>query len=289
MNDNLGGNIEKYNEPNGIVLKGNGIEIRFMLEVDQKEFVEFRIHRELVSDARARDCLSFGNQTNWYGGPEQKSQQLWPIESQKYTEYSYVTKENSANAISERYWLNSKGIFFYVSFETPLFITQTPNEMLCFITQKKLPYSLASNRIVADYYIGVGSNPKEAHLKAIQLHLNKPSSIPDENMVNYPIWSTWARYKRKINEEIVETFAKEIQDYNFKSSQLEIDDDWEECYGSLTINKSKFPDMKSFVEKLKNMGYRVTIWIHPFINKICLLAKKIQPTYQRLPLVQGLP
>lgn len=268
MNDNLGAQIELYDIKNGFVLQGKHKQIHITLDVDEEEFVQFRIFKELIGFEIGRDCLSLENNTHWYGGPEQSNQQYWPIQSMSLKDYSYVTKQDDAAAVIERYWLNSKGVFAYVSFDTPLFITQTPNELLCFVAQKKLPYSTTNERFVLDYFIGVGINPKQVHTKAIKLHLKKPTNIPDERMVTHPIWSTWARYKTHINESLVKKFASEIEQYEFKNSQLEIDDDWEECYGSLIINDKKFPDMKALVDDLHDRNFRVTIWIHPFINKV---------------------
>lgn len=110
---------------------------------------------------------------------------------------------------------------------------------------------------------------EKAHEHAIRAVLGKPSGYPDERMIRYPIWSTWARYKRDINETVVLEFADEILAHNFNNSQLEIDDDWEECYGALSFKQSKFPNPKNLTDTLKTKGFRVTIWIHPFVNDLC--------------------
>lgn len=172
-------------------------------------------------------------------------------------------------AIVERYWLNSKGVYYYIDADTPLFITQKPNEMICFKYEKELPYNFRASRFTSRMMIGVAQNPKDAHMKAVQLHLKKPRGIPDERMVRLPIWSTWARYGRPINQDIVKEYANEIVTNEFENAQLDIDDFWEDCYGSLTINTTNFPDMKALTTELKDMGFRVTMWIHPFINKNC--------------------
>ncbi|KPJ04462.1 putative family 31 glucosidase KIAA1161 [Papilio xuthus] len=88
-------------------------------------------------------------------------------------------------------------------------------------------------------------------------------------MVQHPIWSTWAQYSRDVNQEKVLEFAKQIRGYGFSDSQLEIDDLWETCYGTMEVDQSKFPNMTGLVQELKAMGFRVTIWMHPFINNNC--------------------
>jgi myogenesis-regulating glycosidase len=97
---------------------------------------------------------------------------------------------------------------------------------------------------------------------------NLKSGHPDEKMVTEPVWSTWAKYKKNVNEVVVMEFAEEILANGF-TGQFELDDDWEICYGSLTFNTQKFPDIKGLTDVLHSHGFRVTLWIHPFINKEC--------------------
>jgi hypothetical protein len=49
---------------------------------------------------------------------------------------------------------------------------------------------------------------------------------PDEWIIRHPIWTTWAKYKQDINDDIVVDFAKDIADHGF-TGQIEIDDRWE--------------------------------------------------------------
>lgn len=269
MTPHFGKTVEQIKTPNGFELVSNDKRISFSITIDEPDFVEFKVFRELHKGLEGRDCVKL-NGANWYGGPEQIYQQYWPIEKQKYANYDYIPKTGDFMGIAERYWLNSKGSYVYVSFETPLFIDQDPNKELCLIAKKELPYNIDDDeKFEFGYFVGVGKNPKETHLKAIEMHLKKPTGIPDERMAIHPIWSTWARFKTNINESIVEKFADDIVANNFDNSQLEIDDYWEECYGSLTFDKTKFPDMKGFVNRLKTKGFRVTLWVHPFINQDC--------------------
>ena len=73
-----------------------------------------------------------------------------------------------------------------------------------------------------------------------------------------------------INESVVLEFAQEIKEHGFNNSQLEIDDKWESCYGDTTFDPEKFPDPAGLVSGLQAAGFRVTLWIHPFINAECV-------------------
>ncbi|PZC75029.1 hypothetical protein B5X24_HaOG206800 [Helicoverpa armigera] len=216
-----------------------------------------------------QDCVSYGFH-QWYGGPQQK-QQYWPIQLLNLTRYSYVTKEADNCGVAERYWLNSAGIFYYFDKRVPLFFDS--NNLLsngaCFLASVQSPYSNKRARNNLVYVIAVLDDVRKAHEYAVATYLNKPSGYPDELMIKYPIWSTWARYKRDVSHELVLQFADEITSYGFPNSQFELDDLWEICYGSLTVNTTRFPSMKDTIDKLRQRGYRTTMWAHPFMNKGC--------------------
>lgn len=214
--------------------------------------------------------LTFTGTSHWYGGPEQK-RQYWPIERLVLQDYSYIPKEADNSAIAEPYWLNSDGLFYYFDKKVPLFIDQNDLEKnaACFIAEIKPPYSKKRERNDLVYAVGIFDDVRSAHEYAVERYLNKPTGIPDERMITYPIWSTWARYKRDVNHDVVLKFADEIASNGFPNSQLEIDDLWEVCYGSQTVDETRFPDMKRTVDMLKAKDFRVTLWTHPFINKGC--------------------
>ncbi|GBP18691.1 Myogenesis-regulating glycosidase [Eumeta japonica] len=221
------------------------------------------------SDVVFEDCIDFGTD-EWYGGPEQK-EQYWPIQNGKLQKYSYISKEEDNAAISERYWLSSSGKYIYVHPEVPLFVDyhNVMDNHLCLIAEVAAPYSSKRTMNILKYDIWFFDNAKEAHLHAVDTYLGKPTGVPDYRMIQYPIWSTWAKYSRDIDQDNLWEYANRIADSGFPNSQFEIDDLWEVCYGSLTVDERKFPDMAQFVRDLKSIGFRVSIWIQPFINKGC--------------------
>ena len=94
------------------------------------------------------------------------------------------------------------------------------------------------------------------------------TGIPDKLMFQRPIWSTWAAYKANIDVNKVMEFAHEIVANNFSNSQLEIDDKWQTFYGDFNFQTSKFPNIADTVRELNAMGFRTTLWVHPFADLI---------------------
>lgn len=100
--------------------------------------------------------------------------------------------------------------------------------------------------------------------------LGLPAGIPDERMMTHPIWSTWAQYKVHINESVVLAFASDIRSHGFQDSQLEIDDEWESCYGEATFNTDKFPDPAAMVANLNSMGFRYIVTLKSrVVSSLC--------------------
>ncbi|CAH1637497.1 unnamed protein product [Spodoptera littoralis] len=215
------------------------------------------------------DCVEYGTH-HWYGGPQQK-EQYWPIQNLNFSEYSYVTKEADNCGVAERYWLNSAGVFYYFDKKVPLYVDSKNlvNNSACFIAKVQPPYSSKRTRNYLIYDIAIFEDVRKAHEYAVEKYLKKPTGYPDELMIKYPIWSTWARYKRDVNHVVVLEFADEITKHGFPNSQFELDDLWEICYGSLTVNTTRFPSMKETIATLRQKGYRTTMWAHPFLNKGC--------------------
>lgn len=257
---------------NGFMLQNvGGEEIEITKDIDQSDFSLLTVARNSRQKSQmVVDCVKIAG-ANWYGGPQQKYQ-YWPIQKLRFDEYSYLSKEADNCAVVDRYWLNSLGSFVYVDNKAPLFVDQNYGEpgYLCLEAKKTLPYDIYDETYSFVYKVGVAVNAKAAHVKAVEHILGKPVGHPAEAMVQYPIWSTWARYKRDIDHDLVLKFADEIVNHGWLNTQFELDDNWETCYGSLTFNTKQFPDIGATIAAIKAKGFpRVTIWIHPFINKGC--------------------
>ncbi|KAF2905133.1 hypothetical protein ILUMI_01041 [Ignelater luminosus] len=226
------------------------------------------------------DCFELSS-FDWYGGPE-RLRQAWPIQKLRLANFANVLQQDQSGAIVEPYWLNSAGGYIFVNDKVPLFINQ--NRLLgsinkvCFSAKIAKPYP-PRNKVVLHYTVVSDINAREAHMHAVKHFLGRPSGHPNYRIVERPIWSTWARYKRDIDDSLLLEFANEIVDHGYPDGQFEIDDHWEECYGSLTFNLSRFGDINNTVAKIKSMNFTVTLWTHPFVNIDCVKYREIGRRY----------
>lgn len=84
------------------------------------------------------------------------------------------------------------------------------------------------------------------------------------------IYLLFKKSGRSINQNTIREFADEIIAHGFNFSLIDIDDFWEDCYGSMTVNTTNFGGLKSLTDDLKAEGFVVGMWVHPFVNKDCL-------------------
>ena len=97
--------------------------------------------------------------------------------------------------------------------------------------------------------------------------MTPPKQMPDPSVFKHPIWTTWARYKARVSQEKVLKYAKEITDRCLPRSVMEIDDRWQVSYGDLQFDPKKFPDPVGMIRELHSMGFKVTTWVHPFVQR----------------------
>jgi hypothetical protein len=83
---------------------------------------------------------------------------------------------------------------------------------------------------------------KTFHMNIINKYYGHPTSPPDVQMMTAPFWSTWAMFKKDINQSTVVQYARDIQQHGFtNNSHMEIDDAWATKYGDMQFDGTKFP------------------------------------------------
>lgn len=86
------------------------------------------------------------------------------------------------------------------------------------------------------------------------------------DLIMKPVYNTWMFCPYKIQQEEVLRYAREIQNLSLENGTIIIDDKWEKNYGDYCFDKEKFPNVKAMVMQLKQLGFRVMVWISPYIS-----------------------
>ncbi|XP_052212021.1 myogenesis-regulating glycosidase-like [Dreissena polymorpha] len=173
---------------------------------------------------------------HWYGGYADKFQ-YWPFENNTRRLSVYVVNDSYVGDIGgviERYFVASTGAGVLLDHDVPLYysLNHPKQGLMCFVAKfDKYPYfNIDSELPVLKYKICESDNLKDVHMKMANALIDKPQGIPDKSLFKYPIWSTWAQYKKNINQSTVMEFANAILQHIFSHAQIEIDDDWTPRY-----------------------------------------------------------
>ncbi|XP_066299606.1 myogenesis-regulating glycosidase-like [Branchiostoma lanceolatum] len=245
-----------------------------VIKAEELESAEcYTVSWEAVDDIYdPMDCLDL-SPAHWYGGAEMYYQG-WPIEKWNKSMTFYLSGDMYASleewgSVMERYWLSSEGVGVTVAETVPLHVSvnHMNDGQLCFkAAYKDSPYqNINKVRPKLEYTICQAGDVKAAQQFMMNRFYGKPRGKPDERMVRSPIWSTWAQFHTNISHDIILQFADDIQSHGFSNSQLEIDDGWSVYYGD-DFDDRRFPNPRQMVDVLKNKGFRVTLWTHPFAN-----------------------
>ncbi|HDN04482.1 MAG TPA: hypothetical protein ENF27_00920 [Chloroflexi bacterium] len=220
----------------------------------------------------------------WYGGGELINQPLlWNQIMFPLTEF--ITCDNGQTGLSTALsptWLSSLGISLTVSSPFSVGVNQPPASYFKWRKGMSIDLIPFNQRpfidlngdgdgkftLVGDdlaFEITVADNILESYRSHVQ-EQGLPKKTPPLELMGAPIWTTWARYKDKIDQDTVLQFASEIKDNGYPYHVLEIDDRWQTHYGDLEFDPERFSDPKEMIRNLHEMGFKVTAWVIPFFH-----------------------
>lgn len=98
-----------------------------------------------------------------------------------------------------------------------------------------------------------------------------PSSgiIPDSNMFVNPQYNTWIELNYNQSQKDILAYAHAVVDNGFPPGVLMIDASWQQDYGLWDFRPGNFSDPKAMVDELHRLGFKVMLWIVPFISPDC--------------------
>lgn len=121
-----------------------------------------------------------------------------------------------------------------------------------------------------------GSTLKEAYLAAAATFARDAVSVPRETMT-HPQYCTWTEMLLDITEEKILDYARSIAESGMPYAMLILDDGWMRAYGEWEFVESKFSNPKAMIDALHKLGFKVQLWLVPFVDKnardYALLAK----------------
>ena len=124
--------------------------------------------------------------------------------------------------------------------------------------------------ITSDYEtvkaIQAGATLRDAYHMAMQKHFPPTGTLPDEMFFSKPQYNTWIELMYNQNQADILTYANKVLEHNFPTGVFMIDDNWQKYYGNFEFKLEKFPDAKAMTSELHEKGFKVMVWICPFVS-----------------------
>ncbi|WP_343327843.1 glycoside hydrolase family 31 protein [Lentibacillus saliphilus] len=131
------------------------------------------------------------------------------------------------------------------TFDSGVLKIEGSSEIICEDTQKQL---------------------KDAYVQASETYFPPSNQMPDAAFFSYPQFNTWMEMNYEPTQEKVLQFANDILNKGFPPGILMIDDGWQEDFGVWNFHSGRFPNPKAMVEELRELGFKVMVWLCPFIS-----------------------
>lgn len=128
---------------------------------------------------------------------------------------------------------------------------------------KELIVSNYAESIILD---STGKNLREAYLHASKKFFPSKGILPDTLLFSRPQYNTWIELVYNQNQRDIIKYAKDILANGFAPGVLMIDDNWADYYGKFDFRKDRFSDAAGMVDTLHRMGFKVMLWISPFVS-----------------------
>ena len=190
------------------------------------------------------------------------------------------------NIYDDEYWwgtTSALGTKMPFSKETELVIdlntSAAYNQIMPLLVSSKGRYIWSENPFCATFSKGTialdgtdiiinndGKNLKEAYLNACNQYFPFDNAqLPDEFFTTAQ-YNGWMQFTYNPTQDAVLEYAHGIIDNGFEPGILIIDEGWHLPYGTWEFDKIKFPDPEAMVRELHLLGFKVMLWVCPFVR-----------------------
>ena len=111
-----------------------------------------------------------------------------------------------------------------------------------------------------------GKTLADAFRSASRAKFKASGLMPDSLLFTSPQYNTWIELVYNQNQTDILKYAHAIIDNGFPPGVLMIDDNWADYYGKFAFRKDRFPDAKQMMQELHQLGFKVMVWVSPFIS-----------------------
>lgn len=138
-------------------------------------------------------------------------------------------------------------------------------------SDKPLRFEIRDNSIVVRSNYGImepviaGRTLRDAYLAACSKHFPPQGRVPHRSIFTMPVYDVGKCPAGHTQNDIL-GYAESIVKAGLPPGIIVIDDRWQDRYGSLTFSRRGFDDPAAMVAKLHQMGFKVMLWVSPFVS-----------------------
>lgn len=121
-----------------------------------------------------------------------------------------------------------------------------------------------------------GNTLKEAYRYASANFFPPSRAVPDTMLFSQPQYNTWIELLYDQNQSDVLKYARAIIDNGFPPGVIMIDDNWQKDYGTWKFDPGKFPNPAAMLDTLHQWGFKVMLWVCPFVSADSEIFRKLQ-------------
>ena len=111
-----------------------------------------------------------------------------------------------------------------------------------------------------------GRTLAEAYRFASRTYFPPTGEEPELLYFSAPQYNTWIELTYHQNEKDILAYAQSMLDHGLPPGVFMIDDTWQLDYGTWEFDPRRFSDPKGMVAKLHGMGFKVLLWMCPFVS-----------------------
>ncbi len=171
-------------------------------------------------------------------------------------------------------WQDSPALFDlnkenYNNQSVPLFLSNQGRYIWC---EKPFSFSVNNQTLYIQSEIPnieaneAGQTLRDAYLAASKAYFPPSGSLPDSLFFSMPQYNTWIELMYNQNQHDIVAYADQIIQNRFPAGVLMIDDNWQKYYGNFEFKPDRFPDPRGMVDYLHRQGFKIMLWICPFVS-----------------------
>lgn len=111
-----------------------------------------------------------------------------------------------------------------------------------------------------------GTTLRDAYRYASRRFFPPSGRMPDAALFSAPQYNTWIELMYDQNQVDILRYARGVIDHQLPPGVLMIDDNWQEDYGKWRFHPGRFREPKAMVDSLHAMGFKVMLWVCPFVT-----------------------